>query len=577
MRCYLRLIRLLCMTTNIASGVPAAPAASIELRDAQWRFPSGSPLYPDPINLTLRRERTGLVGRNGSGKSLLCALIAGHLTPSSGVVVRHVPVHAVVQEPIGNTASDLAGLSQYFAAFSRIESGLAEQDDWDLAEGRWDLPAKWAIAMRDAGLPAIGPDDAASTLSGGQRQRVALAGAFLMSGTFLVLDEPSNHLDAGARDWLLNRMAQWPSGAIIASHDRALLARMDRIVEIESNGLQSYGGNYDFYSQQRDLANAAAQADLAHARAERARARRTWREQHDAQQRRAAKGRRFGKDANLPGVYLSRLKGGAEAYDGRELQRRQKAAEAANSAVSSAAARVEDSPGVALLLQPSHVPEGRLVLRAENLRLPFFPNAAPFDLSLQGPRRVALTGPNGGGKSTLLRLIARHGTKQHAGQRNPGERGLQVNVAAALLDQHALSDVSAASTVLDLLAGSPLSEPERRTRLALLGLDGAAVVRPVVELSGGERMKAALARALWGQEPAALLLLDEPGNHLDLPSQRALESALADFNGALIVASHDPYALAAFQVDVQWVVRAGHVSTSGHGLQASDRSDAAGF
>ena len=132
----------------------------------------------------------------------------------------------------------------------------------------------------------------------------------------------------------------------------------------------SYGGNYDFYSVQRALTDAAAQADLAHARAERTRAQRTLRAQHDAQLSRAAKGRRFGKEANLPGVYPSRLKDGAQAYDGRETQRRQKTAEAASAAVRSAAARVAPDAAVALTLQQSHVPERRLVVRAEGLRLP---------------------------------------------------------------------------------------------------------------------------------------------------------------------------------------------------------------
>lgn len=536
----------------LASGAHVTPSSSVELRAVQWRFPSGSSLWPSPIDLTLSHERTGLVGRNGSGKSLLCTLVAGSRQPTSGVVVRHVRVHAVEQEPVGNTASDLAGLGTYFAALRRIESGQADEADWDLIDGHWDLSARWAVAIRDAALPEITPDDAVSSLSGGQRQRVALAGAFLLQDAFLVLDEPSNHLDATAREWLLARMAQWPAGMLVASHDRALLSQMDRIVEIDANGVHCYGGNYDFYCEQRALADAAAHAELAHARAERSRAERTLREQHDAQQRRAAKGRRFGKDANLAGVHLSRLKDGAQAHDGRETQRRQKAAEATSEAVSRAAARIAPAQGVALSLPQSDVPEGRLVLRAEGLCLPFFPDAEPFDLILHGPRRVALMGGNGSGKSTLLRVLA--------GQFPCIAGQLNVFVPAALLDQHALADIPATETVLDLLRESPLAEAELRSRLALLGLMSTTVVRPVGELSGGERMKAALARALWGREPSALLLLDEPGNHLDLPSQRALEEALADFKGALIVASHDRHALAAFQVDVHWMARQGHVA-----------------
>ena len=225
-------------TISLSPAAPNAPVSAIELRAAEWRFSSGASLWPTPIDLTLLRQRTGLVGRNGSGKSLLCALVAGDRSPTSGSVDRHGPVCAVGQEPSGETAADLAGLGAPFAALRRIEAGKAAPADWDLADGQWDLPGRWDSALREARLPPIRPNDDASLLSGGQRQRVALDAVFLRQGTFLVLDEPSNHLDASAHDWLLAKMTQWPTGLLIASHDRALLRGMDRIIEIDANGPQ---------------------------------------------------------------------------------------------------------------------------------------------------------------------------------------------------------------------------------------------------------------------------------------------------------------------------------------------------
>lgn len=545
------------MTSPSHRAREGRPTSPIELRHLQWQPPGGAPLWATPLHATLARERTGLVGRNGSGKSVLCALIDGRLAPTQGQVLGHAPVLALAQQADGATAADLSGLGPRLAALARIEQGTPLGGDWALADGHWDLPARWQAALQDAGLPAIDPARPAHTLSGGQRQRVALAGAFLARGALLVLDEPSNHLDADARAWLAARIAGWPGGLLLASHDRTLLEGMDRIIELSASGLYTCAGSYSFYSERRAAEDAAAQAVLEHARAERDRSRQVLRSQHDAQQRRAAQGRRFGKDANLSGIYLGRLKEGAQAFDGREQQRRQQALADAQARVADAAARIAPAAGVALALPASRVPEGRLALRLEQVRLPHVGPAAPaIDAALHGPRRVALTGPNGGGKSTLLRVIAR--------QLLPLAGQVTAPLPCARLDQHHHAGLRPEYSVLRALAGSPLAEADLRTRLALLGLGAAHITRPSAHLSGGERLKATLACALWGAAPAALLLLDEPGNHLDLPSLRALEQALSAFDGALIVASHDVASLRALGVDTHWRMDAGALRVPAH-------------
>src|SRR5690606_31203244 len=128
------------------------------------------------------------------------------------------------------------------------------------------LPARWSEALADAGLPAYAPSHPAHALSGGELERVALAGAFLSGAGLLVLDEPTNHLDRGARAWLARKLEAWRGGIVVASHDRELLDRMDRIVELASTA-RSYGGNHAFYSERRALERAAAVDTLAHARA----------------------------------------------------------------------------------------------------------------------------------------------------------------------------------------------------------------------------------------------------------------------------------------------------------------------
>jgi len=190
------------------------------------------------------------------------------------------------------------------------------------------------------------------------------------------------------------------------------------------------------------------------------------------------------------------------------------------------------------------------VLRLENVRLPWGmaqDPAARVNWSLEGPVRVALTGVNGCGKSTLLRLLA--------GDLQPAEGCCAVHVPSAYLDQR-LESLGPARSTIELLQrqGTQLTESKLRGYLALLQLDAQRATRPTLDLSGGERLKAALACALWREIPAQLLLLDEPSNHLDLESTLAVESALSHYPGAIIAASHDDDFLRAFKPThcMQW-------------------------
>ncbi|WP_208511193.1 ATP-binding cassette domain-containing protein, partial [Variovorax paradoxus] len=297
--------------------------ASFELRHASLALPGGHLLFDDLCE-TFQPGRIGLVGRNGAGKSMLLDLLAGRREPTAGAIVRPSRCVHVAQNADAAPDADLsalAGLARPFAALARIEAGQGTPADFDDAEGCWNLRARFAAALTDAGLP-FAIDRRADSLSGGERTRVALAGAFLSGAEALLLDEPSNHLDADARRWLRERLAAWRGVVVVASHDRELLEGMDRIVEITpAGGLRGYTGGWQAYSDWREREADAAQARLAHARNERDVALRELRRQHDAQQRRVARGAAWARDANLGGLHLGRLQGNAEAHAGREHER----------------------------------------------------------------------------------------------------------------------------------------------------------------------------------------------------------------------------------------------------------------
>ncbi|MDA8446118.1 ABC-F family ATP-binding cassette domain-containing protein [Paracidovorax valerianellae] len=542
------------VSSSASVSVASLSAASQPREDAflrlcgvQWLRADGEALWTEPLDLNLAPGITGLVGDNGVGKSVLLALAAGTMEPAAGSVVRQGHVHAVDQHRAGSTVAALAGIDAVLDALARLEAGQGNEADLLVAEGRWDWAARWQRALEGVGLGPLPPAHDAALLSGGERARIALAGAFFSEADVLLLDEPTNHLDAPARRWLLSALADWRGAVLVATHDRALLEVVGRIAELTPHGLRAYGGAWSVYEAQRGAEAQAAHAALHHARAERDAALRDLRRQHDAQTRRAARGRAAGKDTNQSPLLLDRKKGHAEAFAGREHERRQQVAERLDTAVRDAAGRVGAAAALALPLPGSAIPAGKPVLRLEHAVPPQPAHSRqPLDGVWSGPVRIAVTGPNGCGKTTLLRMVA--------GQLPPASGRVHCSVRTAWLDQHSATLLPPGQSVLERLAqtGSPLPPAVLRTRLAQLGLDAACVQRPAGTLSGGERIKAALACALWGGEPAQMLLLDEPTNHLDARAVQALQSALQTFTGALMVVSHDRHFLQALAPQVVW-------------------------
>ncbi len=518
---------------------PQAAAPFLSLRHLSHALPDGRVLLND-VSHDFAATRHGLIGRNGAGKSVLLRLAHGELEPQSGRIIRHGRIAYVPQDPLrapDATLADVAGIAPILQALSRIEAGSTRPADFDLADGHWRIRDDWTRMLADADLPAWSPDHPSAAASGGELTRIALAGALLQMPDGLLLDEPSNHLDARARGWLMDHIRAWRGGLIAVSHDRTLLDAMSNIVELERGALTAHPGNYNAYRAQRDLQNAAREVALMQARNARAAGLRALRQQHDAQQQRNARNARQARDANQAPILQGMKKASAEGHAGREHLRRQQTSATLDDAVKQAAARVVPAAAIALALPETAVPPGRRVLHLEDAIPPYPQGAPPLTLTLSGPFRLAIQGPNGCGKSTLLSMLA--------GNVLPGRGTCDVRVSTAMLDQQA-AGIAEDKSLLETLhmQGAALPEGELRSRLALLGLGPALVNAPAGTLSGGERLKAALACALWRKEPAQLLLLDEPTNHLDMASAEALEEALAGYPGAMAVVSHDAQFLA---------------------------------
>ena len=510
-----------------------AQSPSFILHQVTCQFPTGDTLF-GPLNLTLEPSLCALVGRNGSGKTRLLRLLAGLDEPATGHIERFGSHAWVAQQHVissQTTLAELLGYDAIFAARKRIDSGDYQPDDLALLDGHWDIAERLSEAFINATLPPFEPDKPAIELSGGERIRALLCGAFTAGADFLLLDEPTNHLDRQGRAWFYDQLSRYQGGVLVASHDRELLEQVPRILELSASGLRSYGGNYADYQAQRDAEQQAARAALEHAATERKRTRARMQKEHDDSQRRSAKTLRTVDTLNIASFERVKYKGAAKERIGSWKKQHSEQNEALNAAVNKARERVEDDNPVMFTLPGSQIPEGKQVLVLEDLVLQHVP-VPPLNWRMDGPMRVALKGPNGCGKSTLLKTLL--------GEVAPRSGSCKVSVSCAYLDQH-LSRFDLSQSVMTHLnlSHTPLEEGVLRTRLAQLQLGADKVMLPLAALSGGERLKAALACVLWRAEATQLLLLDEPTNHLDLASVQAIEAALAGFPGALLVVSHD--------------------------------------
>lgn len=508
---------------------------SLILKGVSHVLPDGRTLFAD-LNASFDLRPTGLVGRNGVGKTLLARILAGQLQPSSGHCQGSGSVHYLAQQvapPEGFTVGDLAGVQHTLDALERIESGSTALEDFDAVGDRWDIHQRLRHELEIYNLGYLDAATPASHLSGGEAMRVALIGALLSEADFLILDEPSNHLDRPNRQALTEQLGRWKRGLIVISHDRQLLNAMERIVELSPQGLHSYGGNYSFYAQRKAEERQNALEQLNQRKLERQREQRAMRQQRERQERRQARGQRQGKEANQAKILLDRQKERSENSAGAMRQKQSDTRALLNQRVREAAQQVGDKAEIVVQAIPATQAAGRRVAKLDGVELPFVVGPTRcISLTLTGQHRVGVIGPNGCGKSTLLRVLA--------GQATPTAGLCKVRPESAYLDQR-LGNLDPEKTVLEQLQEVNRTAPEAdlRMRLAQLGLDAQKIETPSEWLSGGERLKGSLACVLYADPPPQLLLLDEPNNHLDLVSAQALETMLRSYQGALLVVSHD--------------------------------------
>jgi ATPase subunit of ABC transporter with duplicated ATPase domains len=521
---------------------------SIVCSNLSFSWPDDTAVFQG-LSFTVNGGRTGLVAPNGAGKSTLLKLIAGELRPTGGTVTVAGLIGYLPQElPIASdlTVAEVLGIAPVLAALHAVEAGDAGEEHFTAIGSDWDVEERTRAQLDRLGLTDVELTRRLGALSGGQIVSLGLAGQLLKRPDVLLLDEPTNNLDLDARRVLYDVLDDWGGALLLVSHDRALLDRMDRIAELDRGGIRFFGGNFSAYTEAVRAEREVSERNVRNAEQDVKREKREMQQARERAARRASTAARNVKDAGLPKILAGARQRRAQESAGRADETHAARVGAAKARLDEASRALRDEAKIVLELPDTRVPAGRTMFLGAGIRVRDLFGGEGIDLAIRGPERIALTGPNGAGKSTLLRVLQGE-LPPDAGTTTRAEGRI------AYLSQR-LDLLDADRTVAEsLAAAAPGMPPSRRMHLlARFLFHGERIHLPVGALSGGERLRVTLACVLFAEPAPQLLLLDEPTNNLDLVSVAQLEGALAAYEGAFVVVSHDERFLAEIAVD-RWL------------------------
>jgi ATP-binding cassette subfamily F protein 3 len=514
----------------------------LTVNDLTYRI-QGRPLFEGASVVVPAGSKTGFVGKNGSGKTTLFRLIQGEIAPDAGEVGVHARARiGGVQQEVA--ASEVSVLEMVLAADRERDALMAEAETATDAHRIADIhmrladidahsaEARASTILKGLGFPTLSQARPTRELSGGWRMRVALAGVLFSQPDLLLLDEPTNYLDLEGALWLEKYLATYPYTVLMISHDRDLLNKaVSSIIHLDRGKLTFYRGNYDTFEATRRM-----QMELSNKNREKT----------------------LAQIAHLQ-TFVDRFK--AKASKAAQAQARVKMI----AKLKPPAALFDESSAPFTFQQPKKA-NAIPMITFEDVSVGYGDHVVLRRITnrIDPDDRIALVGPNGNGKSTFAKLLAGD-LKPLGGQMRKG-KGLEV----AYFAQHQLDKLKAEETPIEHVV--PLmpydNEAKRRSRVAQMGLSTSRMETKAKNLSGGERARLLMGLITFGGP--GMLILDEPTNHLDIDSRDALVAALNDYEGAVLIISHDRHLIDA-TCDTLWIAADGTVKPFDDDLDAYQR------
>ncbi|WP_342383723.1 ABC-F family ATP-binding cassette domain-containing protein [Bacteroides ovatus] len=551
---------------------------SISIQQISYIHPDKEVLFSD-LNFAISKgQKLGLVGNNGCGKSTLLQIIAGQLSPSSGVIVRpddlyYIPQHFGQYDSL--TIAQALQIERKQQALHAILSGDASNENFVILDDDWNIEERSIAALDLWGLGQFTLSYPMNLLSGGEKTRVFLAGMDIHHPSVVLMDEPTNHLDSSGRQRLYDWVEKCRSTLLVVSHDRTLLNLLPEICELEKHQINYYGGNYEFYKEQKTLMQEALQQRIEEKEKALRIARKVARETVERRDKQNVRGEKNNIKKGVPRIVLNALQGKSEKSTSKLNSTHQEKAEKLTSERNQLRSSLSPTATLKTDFNSSSLHTGKILVTAKEINFGYHPNSinshiqmnneanladtgnhsspdsndiqdnsdfkqqlwqTPISFQLKSGDRLRIEGANGSGKTTLLKLIT--------GQLQPQEGNLtRMEFTYVYLNQE-YSIIDDRNSILEqAYAFNNRNLPEHEIKIILNRylFPASEWDKSCRKLSGGEKMRLAFCCLMISNNTPDMFILDEPTNNLDIQSIEIITTTIKNYTGTVIAISHDDY------------------------------------
>jgi ATPase subunit of ABC transporter with duplicated ATPase domains len=520
------------------------------LQGVTYIHPNRDLLFAD-LNLAINKyDKIALIGHNGVGKSTLLKILAGNLAPTSGQVkAESVPYY--VPQLFGQfnelTIAQALQIEDKLKAFYEILNGEATDENLALLNDDWTIEERCQEALSHWRLDGLDLNQKMESLSGGQKTSVFLAGITIHQPEIVLLDEPTNHLDLEGRNRLYLYIQSTRNTVVVVSHDRTLLNLIDKVCELSSRGITVYGGNYDFFAAQKKIESDALNQDVKAKEKALRKAKEVERESLERQQKLDARGKKKQEKAGLPTISMNTLKNKAEKSASKMKGVHAEKLSHIASELTQLRSALPDVDNMKIGFNQTTLHKGKTIVEAKEINFGYQDQMLwkkPLSFKVSSGERSVIKGLNGSGKTTLIKIIL--------GVLQPSVGSIsKTDIKAMYIDQdYSLIDnaLSVYEQAQQYNSGA-LQEHEIKIRLNRFLFGRADWDKSCAALSGGEKMRLILCSLTISNQSPDLIILDEPTNNLDIQNVEILTAAINEYQGTLLVVSHDEYFLKQIQVE----------------------------
>ncbi|MFP8895439.1 ABC-F family ATP-binding cassette domain-containing protein [Chryseobacterium sp. EZn1] len=512
----------------------------ILLQNISFGFPGGNLLF-NHINLTIQyHTKSALVGSNGVGKSTLLKIIAGEIQPLNGNTNIQGNIFYVPQM-FGNlndlTIAECLRIDQKLHALQKITNGEVDEIYFETLNDDWDIEERCQNALEHWGLENFELTQKLEDLSGGQKTKVFLAGIQINQPDIIVLDEPTNHLDREGRKLLYDLIDKTDATVVIVSHDRTLLNLVDTIFELSNQGIATYGGNYDFYAEQKEVEEEALQNDIHSKERALKKAKEKERETLERKQKLDARGKGKQEKSGVARIMMNTLRNNAEKNSSKLKSVHAEKISGISGDLRDLRSSLKNFEQMKVNFNDSNLHSGKVLITAEDFNFSYGKGKLwkeNLNLEISSGDRISIKGGNGSGKTTLIKLLL--------GSLQPSEgRIKKADFNSIYIDQE-YSLIDNDSTLYDFVQtfnDSAMQESEVKTLLSRFLFWKDTWDKKCGMLSGGERLRLLLCGLSISNKAPDMIILDEPTNNLDLQNVEILTHSIKDYHGTLLVISHD--------------------------------------